>query len=58
MGVPLYNVPGTVLCCTHQQNFSPTAVYLQLSGKVSSVVKNGGPTWTRTRDRPVMSRWL
>jgi hypothetical protein len=20
--------------------------------------KNGGPTWNRTRDRPVMSRWL
>ena len=19
---------------------------------------NGGPTWTRTRDQPVMSRWL
>jgi hypothetical protein len=25
---------------------------------INSLEKNGGPTWTRTRDRPVMSRWL
>ena len=24
----------------------------------TSAKKNGGPTWPRTRDRPVMSRWL
>ncbi len=31
---------------------------MALNGSVLSTVKGGGPTWIRTRDRPVMSRLL
>ena len=44
------------------ETFSETQVEATDTGS-DEVVENfeeeaGGPTWTRTRDQPVMSRWL
>jgi hypothetical protein len=51
----LSKLAGTVTQTVTQQQ--ETAVN-QTQGAKNSGGKVGGPTWIRTRDQPVMSRWL
>jgi hypothetical protein len=51
----LEKLAGTVTPAVTPHNIKRVAV-----GQTAENVKEriGGPTWTRTRDQPVMSRWL
>jgi hypothetical protein len=58
------NVEEQFLCPLGQKTGTLTGTHLDATGTdPDEVVENfeeevGGPTWTRTRDQPVMSRWL
>jgi len=58
------NVEEQFMRLSHQKTGTLTGTHLDAEGTNSNEVVEileeeiGGPTWTRTRDQPVMSRWL